>query len=70
MVGDRVSMLGMGLIGLFYTRSCTGSELRPRLRRLLALRGAGEGVLRRQRRAEWTTELEQAIAHPETGDGR
>ena len=67
MVGHRVSMLGTGLIGLFYTRTLHGQRNRDRVHVVYS---------RSEERAqafcadndvpEWTTDLEQAIAHPET----
>ena len=67
MVGHRVSMLGTGLIGLFYTRTLHGQRNRDRVHVVYS---------RSEERAksfcadndvpEWTTDLEQAIAHSET----
>ncbi len=67
MVGHRVSMLGTGLIGLFYTRTLHGQRNRDRVHVVYS---------RSEQRAKafcadndvpaWTTDLEEAIAHPET----
>ena len=68
MVGHKVTMLGTGLIGLFYTQNAARSaQSRPRPRRLLPLRGAGARRSARDNGVpESTTDLEEAIAHPET----
>ena len=67
MNGHKVTMLGTGLIGLFYTRTLHGQrEPRPRGGRLLALAGARRGVRARERRARSSTDLEEAVAHPDT----
>jgi predicted dehydrogenase len=65
--GHRATMLGTGLIGLFYTRTLHGQRNRDRVHvvysrseeRARAFAEA-EGV------AEWTTDLEEAVAHPAT----
>src|SRR5262249_55272345 len=65
--GHRVTMLGTGLIGLFYTRTLHGRRNRDRVgvvysrteERARAFAEA-EGV------PEWTTDLEQAVAHAAT----
>ncbi len=67
MNGHLATMLGTGLIGLFYTRTLHGQRNRDRVHvvysrseeRARAFAEA-EGV------PEWTTDLEQAIAHPQT----
>ena len=67
MVGHKVSMLGTGLIGLFYTRTLHGQRNRDRVHVVYSRSEerakafcADNGV------PEWTTDLEEAIAHPET----
>jgi predicted dehydrogenase len=67
MNGHKVTMLGTGLIGLFYTRTLHGKRSRDRVERVWS---------RSQERAEafasengiprWTTELEEAVADPDT----
>ena len=67
MSAHKVTMLGTGLIGLFYTQTLHGKRNRDRvelvwsrsLERAEAF-AADHGV------ARWTTELEQAISDPET----
>jgi predicted dehydrogenase len=66
-VDHSVTMLGTGLIGLFYTRTLHRQRSRDRVHvvysrsedRARAFAEA-EGV------AEWTTDLEEAVAHPAT----
>ena len=67
MDGHRVTMLGTGLIGLFYTRTLHGQRGRDRVHVVYSRSeerarafAAENGV------AEWATGLEEAIAHPET----
>ena len=67
MTGHKVTMLGTGLIGLFYTLTLHGQRNRDRVHVIYSrseerARGFAEdnGV------PEWSTDLEQAIAHPET----
>jgi predicted dehydrogenase len=67
MTGHRVAMLGTGLIGLFYTMTLHGKRGRDRVHVVYS---------RTPDRAEefatewdvpvWTTDLEEAIAHPKT----
>jgi predicted dehydrogenase len=67
MTGHRVAMLGTGLIGLFYTMTLHGKRGRDRVHVVYS---------RTPERAEefatewdvpvWTTDLEEAIAHPKT----
>jgi len=67
MSAHKVTMLGTGLIGLFYTRTLHGKRNRDRVELVWS---------RSQERAEafaadhgiprWTTELEEAIADPDT----
>ena len=67
MKAHNVSMLGTGLIGLFYTRTLHGQRNRDRVHVVYS---------RSEERAQafcadngvpnWTTDLEEAIAHPET----
>jgi predicted dehydrogenase len=65
--GHRLTMLGTGLIGLFYTRTLHGGRGRDcvhvvysRSEERARAFAQEEGV------AEWSTDLEAAIAHPET----
>jgi predicted dehydrogenase len=65
--GHKVTMLGTGLIGLFYTQTLHGQRNRDRVHVVYS---------RSQERAaefaeangvpEWSTDVEEAIAHPET----
>jgi len=65
--GHRVTMLGTGLIGLFYTMTLHGQRSRDRVHVVYSRteeRGrafAGDWDI-----PVWTTDLEQAIANPET----
>ena len=67
MTGHRVTMLGTGLIGLFYTMTLHGKRGRDRVHVVYSrTRERAEEFA-----SEWgiptsTTDLEQAIAHPET----
>ncbi len=66
--GHQISMLGAGLIGMFYTRTLHGKRGRDRVRVVYS---------RREDRArtfatewdipEFTTDMAEAIRHPETG---
>jgi predicted dehydrogenase len=65
--GHRVTMLGTGLIGLFYTRTLHAGRSRDRVHVVYSRSeerartfAQEEGV------AEWSIELEAAVAHPET----
>ena len=67
MTAHRVTMLGTGLIGLFYTMTLHGKRGRDRVHVVYsrteerARAFAGEWDV-----PVWTTDLEEAIAHPET----
>ena len=62
-----VTMLGTGLIGDFYTTTLHGQRGRDRVR-VVYSRSAGRGEDFRVRHgvAEWSTDMEAAIRHPET----
>jgi predicted dehydrogenase len=65
--GHKVTMLGTGLIGLFYTQTLHGQRGRDRVRVVYSRsRERAEAFAREQGVEEWSTDLEQAIAHPET----
>ena len=67
MVGHRVSDARHGSDrSLLHANAARAAQPRPRPRRLLPLRGARAGVRATRACPEWTTDLEQAIAHPET----
>ena len=67
MVGHRVSMLGTGLIGLFYTRTLHGQRNRDRVHVVYSRsEERAQAFCADNDVAEWTTDLEEAIAHPET----
>jgi predicted dehydrogenase len=65
--GHRVTMLGTGLIGLFYTRTLHGQRSRDRVHVVYsrseerARAFASENGI-----PNWSTDVEEAIAHPET----
>ena len=67
MNGHKVTMLGTGLIGLFYTRTLHGQRNRDRVHVVYsrsqerAEAFAGENDV-----AHFSTDLEEAVAHPET----
>ena len=67
MSGHRVTMLGTGLIGLFYTRTLHGQRNRDRVH-VVYSRSAerAEAFARENGVPETSTDLEQAIAHPDT----
>ena len=67
MTGHRVTMLGTGLIGLFYTMTLHGRRGRDRVH-VVYSRSEERG---RSFAEDWdipvhTTDLEEAVAHPET----
>ncbi len=67
MTGHRVTMLGTGLIGLFYTMTLHGQRGRDRVH-VVYSRSEERG---KSFAADWdipvqTTDLEEAVAHPET----
>ncbi len=67
MVGHRVSMLGTGLIGLFYTRTLHGQRNRDRVQVVYSRSEERAAAFRADNDVpESTTDLEEAIAHPET----
>jgi predicted dehydrogenase len=65
--GHNVTMLGTGLIGLFYTATLHGQRNRDRVR---VVYSRSEERARSFAEAngvpDWSTDLEEAIAHPET----
>ena len=67
MNGHKVTMLGTGLIGLFYTQTLHGKRNRDRVE-LVWSRSAdrAEAFAEEQGIPRWTTELEEAISDPET----
>jgi len=67
MTGHKVTMLGTGLIGLFYTQTLHGKRNRDRVE-LVWSRSAerAEAFAEEQGIPRWTTELEEAIADPDT----
>ncbi len=67
MTGHRVTMLGTGLIGLFYTRTLHGQRSRDRVQVVYSRsEERARAFAREEGVPEWSTELEQAIAHPDT----
>jgi predicted dehydrogenase len=61
------TMLGTGLIGLFYTRTLHGQRNRDRVRVVYSRTEERAAAFARENGVpEWSTDLEQAIAHPET----
>src|SRR5918994_3886980 len=66
-VGHRVSMLGTGLIGLFYTRTLHGQRNRDRVQVVYSRsEDRAKAFCAENGVPEWTTDLEEAIASPET----
>ena len=67
MSGHRATMLGTGLIGLFYTRTLHGRRNRDRVQVVYSRSGErAQAFAEAESVPEWTTDLEHAIAHPET----
>jgi predicted dehydrogenase len=65
--GHRVTMLGTGLIGLFYTRTLHGRRGRDRVHVVYSRTAErAEAFARENGVPNTSTDLEQAIAHPET----
>jgi predicted dehydrogenase len=65
--GHRVTMLGTGLIGLFYTRTLHGQRNRDRVEVVYSRsRERAEAFARENGVPTITTDLEEAIAHPDT----
>jgi predicted dehydrogenase len=65
--GHKVTMLGTGLIGLFYTRTLHGQRGRDRVRVVYSRsqHRAREFALENDVES-WATDLEEAVAHPDT----
>ena len=68
MTGHKVTMLGTGLIGLFYTLTLHGQRNRDRVH---VVYSRSEDRARKRSPARtgsgpWATDLEEAVAHPET----
>ncbi|HEY7177660.1 MAG TPA: Gfo/Idh/MocA family oxidoreductase [Gaiella sp.] len=67
MDGHRVTMLGTGLIGLFYTRTLHGQRNRDRVEVVYSRsRERAETFARESGVPVATTDLDEAIAHPDT----
>ncbi len=67
MTGHRVTMLGTGLIGLFYTQTLHGQRNRDRVEVVYSRsRERAETFARENGVARWTTDLEEAVADPQT----
>ncbi len=67
MNGHKVTMLGTGLIGLFYTRTLHGQRNRDRVHVVYSRsRERAEAFARDNGVPHTSTDLEEAIAHPET----
>jgi predicted dehydrogenase len=65
--GHKVSMLGTGLIGLFYTRTLHGQRNRDRVEVVYSRsQERAEAFARENGVPQTSTDLEAAIAHPET----
>lgn len=65
--GHRATMLGTGLIGLFYTQTLHGRRTRDRVHVVYSRsRERAEAFARENGVAVAVTDLEEAIAHPET----
>jgi predicted dehydrogenase len=66
-IGHRVTMLGTGLIGLFYTRTLHGRRTRDRVQVVYSRSEERARAFARENDVtSWSTDLEAAIAHPET----
>ena len=67
MNGHKVTMLGTGLIGLFYTRTLHGQRNRDRVEVVYSRSQERADAFAREHDVPQTsTDLEAAIAHPET----
>ena len=67
MTGHRVTMLGTGLIGLFYTQTLHGQRNRDRVAVVYSRsEERARGFAAENAIPTWTTSLEEAIAHPDT----
>jgi predicted dehydrogenase len=67
MSGHRVTMLGTGLIGLFYTRTLHGKRTRDRVQTIYSRsRERAEEFARQLDVPRWTTDVEEAVTDPET----
>jgi len=65
--GHRVTMLGTGLIGLFYTQTLHGQRGRDRVEVVYSRsEERAQAFARENGVAAWETDLERAIAHPDT----
>src|SRR5580765_7918032 len=60
-------MLGTGLIGLFYTRTLHGQRNRDRVHVVYSRsEERARAFAQEEGVPEWTTDLDEAVAHPET----
>src|SRR5918995_2971400 len=67
MSGHRVTMLGTGLIGLFYTQTLHGKRNRDRVQTVYSRsRERAEEFAAQLGIPRWSTDLEEAVADPET----
>ena len=67
MDGHQVTMLGTGLIGLFYTRTLHGQRNRDRVHVVYSRsQDRAEAFAREHAVPNWSTDLDEAIAHPDT----
>ena len=67
MNGHKVTMLGTGLIGLFYTRTLHGQRNRDRVHVVYSRSPERAAAFARDNGVPQTsTDLEEAVAHPET----
>src|SRR5215216_463889 len=65
--GHNVTMLGTGLIGLFYTRTLHGQRNRDRVHVVYSRsHERAEAFARENGVPETSTDLEEAVAHPDT----
>jgi predicted dehydrogenase len=63
----KITMLGTGLIGLFYTSTIQGARSRDRVRAVYSRRPERAREFARQHGVPaWTSDLREAIEHPET----
>src|SRR5215213_3987536 len=67
MSGHSVTMLGTGLIGLFYTQTLHGKRNRDRVELVYSRSPErAEDFAGQLGVARWTTDLEEAVADPDT----
>src|ERR1700692_1103104 len=62
----RIAMLGSGFIGRFYAESIQGQRTRDRITSIYSRREESANIVDSDDGcAHWTTEMEEAVAHPD-----